>query len=107
MVNTSALLTQRLMNKLHRQGMIKAGAGSDGKCGMYTQLMMDKRNYKYQLLHPVPQTEKINGKCCQPFGRSTVLMEMGKEYPYNGEDASWQIFRKRDCCDGNILDWIF
>jgi conjugal transfer pilus assembly protein TraU len=106
LINTSALLTQRMMNRLHRTGLAKAGAGSDGKCGMYTQILMDKRNYKYQLIHPIPQTNKIGGKCCQPFGRSTVLMEMGKEFPYNGEDAAWQIFRKRDCCDGDIINWI-
>jgi conjugal transfer pilus assembly protein TraU len=106
LVQTSALLTQRIASKMHRQGIMWAGAGKDGQCGMYMQPLMDKSNYKYQLLWPTPQTEKINGRCCQPFGRSTILMEMGKEYPYGGEDASWQIFRKRDCCDGNILNWI-
>jgi len=104
MVQASALLTQRITTKLHRQGMMWAMAGKEGQCGEYPQIMMDKTNYKYQLVHPVPQTSKIDGRCCQPFGRSTILVEPGKEIPYKGEDASWQIFRKRDCCSGDILN---
>jgi len=104
MVQASALLTQRMTDKLHRQGVMWAGAGEDGQCGMYPQILMDKTNYKYQLLHPVPQTQKISGRCCQPYGRSTILIEPNKEHPYRGEDASWQIFRKRDCCAGNFLE---
>jgi conjugal transfer pilus assembly protein TraU len=103
MVQASALLTQRITDKLHRQGVMWAASGEDGQCGYYPQLLMDKTNYKTQMLYPIPQTQKWQGKCCQPFGRSTMLVESGKEYPYDGEDATWQIFRKRDCCAGNFL----
>jgi conjugal transfer pilus assembly protein TraU len=103
MVQASALLTQRMTDKLHRQGAMWAASGEDGQCGYYPQILMDKTNYKTQLLHPVPQTQKWQGKCCQPFGRSTMIVESRKEHPYDGEDASWQIFRKRDCCAGNFL----
>jgi conjugal transfer pilus assembly protein TraU len=52
------------------------------------------------MLYPVPQTSKIAGKCCQPLGRSTILWGAGKEFPFEGEDFSYQIFRKRNCCQG-------
>jgi conjugal transfer pilus assembly protein TraU len=99
-VQASSLLAQRFTNKMHREGLIWAASGSDGMCGFYPQPLMDKTNYKYQMLYPVRQTEKINGRCCQPYGRTTTIWGAGKEFPYKGEDFSYQVFRKRDCCQG-------
>jgi conjugal transfer pilus assembly protein TraU len=48
----------------------------------------------------VPQTAKINGKCCQPYGRATAVWGAGRQYPYKGEDFSYEIFRKKNCCLG-------
>ncbi len=50
--------------------------------------------------YPIPTTDKIDGKCCQPFGRTTVLWGAGKEYPVRGEDFAFMLFRKRNCCVG-------
>jgi conjugal transfer pilus assembly protein TraU len=61
---------------------------------------MDKAAYKTQLTHPIPATSKETGKCCQPFGRQTVTWSAGKEYPVRGEDFSFILFRKRNCCVG-------
>lgn len=99
-VQASTLLTQRMTNKMHREGLIWAASGSDGLCGYYVQPIMDKSNYKMQMIYPVRATEKINGKCCQTFGRSTTIWGAGKEFPYRGEDFAYQLFRKRDCCQG-------
>jgi TraU protein. len=63
---------------------------------------MDKTNYKYHMLYPVPQTRKINGKCCQPLGRSEIKWGAGREFPFAGEDFAYQIFRKRNCCQGAV-----
>lgn len=39
------------------------------------------------------------GRCCQPFGRSTMLWGSGREIPTPAaQDFSYSIFRKRDCC---------
>lgn len=99
-VQASVLLTQRMTNKMHREGLIWAASGSDGLCGYYPQPLMDKTNYKMQMVYPVRATQKIAGKCCQPYGRTTTIWGAGKEFPYKGEDFSYQIFRKRDCCQG-------
>lgn len=102
-VQAATLLAQRMTSKLHREGLIWAGGGSDGSCSLYPQPVMDKTNYKMQMVYPIPNTKKIDGRCCQPFGRTTVIWGAGKEYPYKGEDFSFQIFRKRDCCSGNLI----
>lgn len=102
-VQASSLIVQRLTNKLHREGLMWSGKGNQGVCGFYPQPIMDKTNYKFQMVYPFPQTEKIYGKCCQPFGRSSILWGSGKEVPYIGEDFSYQIFRKRDCCASYVM----
>ena len=101
-VQASSLLMQRLTAKMHRQGLIWSASGGDGLCGYYPRLQMDKSNYKYQMLFPVPQTQKIAGRCCQPYGRTTTIWGAGKEFPYKGEDFSYMVFRKRNCCQGAI-----
>jgi conjugal transfer pilus assembly protein TraU len=102
-VQASSLLVARMTNKLHRQGLMWAAAGDDGTCGYYPQLFMDKTNYKYQMVYPTPQTKKIYGKCCQPFGRTTADWGSLKEFPVKGEDYSYQIYRKRNCCSGTLF----
>lgn len=99
-VQASSLVVQRLTNKLHRQGLMWSASGEAGQCGFYVEPLMKKSNYKYSMLYPSRQTEKINGRCCQPFGRTTMDWGSGREFPIRGEDFSYQIFRKRDCCQG-------
>ena len=41
---------------------------------------------------------KKQKQCCQPFGRTAALWGIGRYYPVKGEDMSFQIYRKRDCC---------
>ena len=99
-VQASSLLVQRLTAKLHRMQVMYGSSGEQGLCGLYREPVMDKTNYKYHMLYPIPQTEKINGRCCQPFGRTTAVWGAGKSYPYKGEDFAYMIFRKKNCCSG-------
>ena len=99
-VQASVLLTQRMTAKMHRQFTTFAGAGRQGLCGYYPLPIMDKTHYKLQMVYPVPATAKDAGQCCQPYGRTTMIWGAGKEYPVSGEDFSYQIFRKRNCCAG-------
>lgn len=99
-VQASSLLVQRMTAKLHREFLMWGTSGDDGLCGPYLEPVMDKTHYKYQMLYPIPQTEKINGRCCQPFGRTTAIWGAGKSYPYAGEDFAYMVFRKKNCCLG-------
>ncbi|MBN2864373.1 MAG: TraU family protein [Thiotrichales bacterium] len=109
-VNTSSLLLQKFTNMGHRTLMIwgtsatDSGSKENGMCYKYPKFMMDKRDYKYSMLFPVPQ-RKIGGVCSQPFGRTTVLWGAGHAFPFEGEDVVYQVLRKRDCCEGaNIVN---
>jgi len=97
-VQASTLLVQRMAAKMHRQLLTWSGAGPNGVCGYYLQPIMDKTQYKLQMVYPIPNTAKDAGKCCQPFGRTTAIWGAGKEFPVEGEDFAYQIFRKRNCC---------
>jgi hypothetical protein len=97
-VQASTLIAQRMTAKMHRELLVWGAAGNRGQCGYYPQPLMDKRNYKMTMLHPVPQTDKLDGRCCQPYGRTTAIWGAGKEFPYQGEDFAYLIFRKRNCC---------
>lgn len=101
-VQASSLIMTRLIAKMHREGLMSAAQGEAGMCGYYPQPVMDKTGYKYSMLYPVAQTTKIAGRCCQPLGRSTMLWAAGREFPIEGEDFAYQVFRKRDCCQGAI-----
>lgn len=99
-VQASLLIAERMTGKMIREGLMAAASGPQGMCGYYPLTIMDKTEFKYQMLFPVPQTTKIAGKCCQPMGRTTVLWGAGKEFPYQGEDFVYEVFRKRNCCQG-------
>ena len=70
-VQASALIVQRLTAKMHREGLMFSASGAGGLCRYYPQPLMDKTNYKSQLIYPIPNTTKITGKCCQ-IGRAHV-----------------------------------
>jgi conjugal transfer pilus assembly protein TraU len=99
-VQASSLIAQRMAARMHRVLATFSGAGSQGLCGLYPQPIMDRTQYRLQMLHPVPGTDQIQGQCCHPLGRSTTWWGAGKSFPGAGEDFAYQLFRKRNCCAG-------
>lgn len=110
-VRSAELLAHRLTSKMHREFIAWGWHGSPGLCGPYFLPAMDKTAYKLQLTHPIPRTGSqgashgadatyAESRCCQPFGRTTLLWGAGKEYPVRGEDFGFMLFRKRNCCVG-------
>lgn len=100
---TARLLSVRLLAWQHEFKGMASHAGPSSACsaGGSWQPIMDKRQYKFQRLAPFPQTEKIRGLCCDPIGRSTILVESGTEAPASVfRDFGYVLFRKRDCCSG-------
>jgi conjugal transfer pilus assembly protein TraU len=97
-IQASALLSQRLTAKMHRQLIARAHHGQAALCGSYPMPIMDKTAYKTQLTYPIPNTLKMGDRCCQSFGETTQLWGAAKEFPIKGEDFSYLLFRKRNCC---------
>jgi conjugal transfer pilus assembly protein TraU len=96
-VQASLLLVQRMIAKLHRQGMLRRTIGEDALCDGAKATFIVKNQYKTQMVYPVPSTQKPG---CYPLGRSETLWGRGKEIPYKGEDFGYLIWRKKACCMG-------
>ncbi|ARN84774.1 conjugal transfer pilus assembly protein TraU [Candidatus Nucleicultrix amoebiphila] len=94
-VQASLLLAGRMMAKLHREGLLWGYMGEAGLCGKYFMPVIRKSQYRTQMTYPRAQTFQ-----CQPFGKTEVLWQGGREYPYQGEDFGYLIWRRRDCCLG-------
>ena len=93
----SALLTaERIAFKLHRQLIAWGTSGAEAQCQKYPMPIMDKRQYRWQMVNPRPHTK---GRfTCPPTGSSTIVYERFKSIPVVGEDLGWLVWRKRNCC---------
>lgn len=94
-VQASLLALQRMIAKLHREGLLWGTVGRDAWCDRYPMPIVKKTQYKTQMLFPVPST---GSRQCHPLGRTEVIWGSGKEFPYSGEDFGYLIWRKRSCC---------
>jgi conjugal transfer pilus assembly protein TraU len=101
-VQATSLLNHRILAKMHRLAISWQFHGPTAVCNPHPAPLMDKRAYKTQMLYPIPMTWGSDGsgpnRCCQPLGRTTQIWGMGREYPIKGEDFTYQVFRKRNCC---------
>ena len=96
-VQASLLLVQRMIAKLHREGLLKKTSGKEAWCEPVAAPIIVKNQYKTQMIYPVPSTQKPG---CHPLGRSETLWAQGREIPYKGEDFGYLIWRKKSCCLG-------
>ncbi|KJV53216.1 traU family protein [Orientia tsutsugamushi str. Gilliam] len=92
-VGTSVLMVSKFMAKMHRQLMLWGYYGYKGLCGKYPMPIMKKSQYRLQMTYPIPET-----KSCKSIGQTEATWQAGKEFPVNGEDFGYLIWRKRDCC---------
>ena len=95
-VQASFLLLQRVSAKLHRSLLAPITSGKEASCGPYFSPDIKKTQYKVQMVYPTPDTSGKNA--CIPFGRTTIVSGSGKEFPYQGEDYGYLVWRKRQCC---------
>ena len=95
-----ALLTaERFAFKMHRQLLASGTMGEKGLCGKYPMPIMDKRQYRFQLINPIAHTDRLS---CTAIGKTSIPYEAGKVAPVLGEDLGWLVWRKRNCCVGSI-----
>lgn len=95
-VQASLLLAQRMAAKLHRLGVAWGTCGKEALCKKYIMPVIKKKQYKTQMIYPIPATNKT--VACHPMGRSEVALQAGREFPWKGEDFAYLVWRKRNCC---------
>ncbi len=99
-VRTSNLLATRVIAKMHRLGLADETscekAEINGKiCKKSKAFKIKKNQYKLQMLYPTIPSGDFS---CFPLGLSDSLYNSGKEYPQDGEDFGYLIWRKKNCC---------
>lgn len=106
-VQNSSLLTTRILAKMHRVGLAKDTTTSDNTiingniCKKRTALTIKKSQYKLQMLYPKSSASLSSNDGpigCWPLGLSDMMYSEFKEYPWDGEDWSYLIWRKSTCC---------
>ena len=99
-VQNSSLLSSRILAKMHRVGLAKSTSTSSASingaiCKKQTALKIKKSQYKLQMVYPKSTRGAIG---CWPVGMSDMLYSSFREYPWDGQDWSYVIWRKRNCC---------
>ena len=99
-VQNSSLLTTRILSKMHRLGLAQETSTSDGSrngklCRKNRAMKIKKSQYKLQMTNPKATSGPIG---CWPLGLSDMMYSSFKEYPYDGQDFGYLIWRKKNCC---------
>lgn len=95
-VQGALLAAERMAFKLHRQLLADGTSGPKAVCSKYKMPIMDKRQYRFQMVNPVSNTS--GPFACPMTGASTVPYESLKTIPIVGEDFGFLVWRKRNCC---------
>lgn len=92
-VDSSLALTHTMIFKLHRELLAQDTSTYGAICGGVPQPLLRKTQYKQQMMYPIPQNIRGYG-----FGAPSTFWGAAKEFPYKGEDFSYLVWRKRQCC---------
>lgn len=107
-VATSQLLATRQIAKLHRLGLARKTATNRNAlpklpancksdlCSSSYIWRIPKSQYRTQMTYP--RANVSGGYSCNNIGMSDAMYSSGREFPYKGEDFSYLLFRKRNCC---------
>ena len=95
-LQSSLLVTSRMLYKLHRQLMLPITSGQEALCQPVPAPIIKKSQYRTQMINPLPASDSFFG--CQQLGKASIIYETGREFPIQGEDFGFMIWRKRNCC---------
>ncbi len=99
-VQNSSLLTMRVLAKMHRLGLAQETSTSDGTingpiCRKSKAFRIKKSQYKLQMTYPRASSGHVG---CWPVGLSDMIYSGFREYPNDGQDWGYLIWRKKNCC---------
>ncbi|EBG2320418.1 conjugal transfer protein TraU [Vibrio cholerae] len=93
-IRDSSLLSTRVLAALHRRGLAWKTMGSEAMCRGVISPTLPKTQYKFTLLHPVPETNSSH-----VIGESTLTWGLARTIPAIGQDPIYTIWRWNDCCN--------
>ena len=84
---------------MHRELLAEGTSGPAAVCQKYPMPIMDKRQYRFQIVNPTSSVANEH-LACPAIGVSSIAWEVGKVIPVVGQDLGFLIWRKRNCCAG-------
>lgn len=102
-VQSSSLLTMRIIAKMHRIGLAQETStdentdlkGGGKLCRKSRAMKIKKSQYKLQMVYPASSSDSLG---CWPLGLTDTMYSSFREYPYDGQDWGYLIWRKKNCC---------
>ena len=91
-VEASASVAASLIYKLHRQLILWGSWGQAGLCGYYPAPIWRKAAYRLQLVTPIASPYATT------IGTTGMSWSFGKNPPFVGDNFSYLLFKKRECC---------
>ncbi len=91
-VEGGASVAASLIYKLHRQLILWGSWGQAGLCGYYPAPIWRKSAYRLQIVTPIPSLYATT------IGTTGMLWSFGKNPPFVGDNFSYLLFKKRECC---------
>jgi conjugal transfer pilus assembly protein TraU len=91
-VEGGASVAASLIYKLHRQLILWGSWGQAGLCGYYPAPIWRKSAYRLQVVTPIPSLYATT------IGTTGMLWSFGKNPPFVGDNFSYLLFKKRECC---------
>lgn len=91
-VEGGASVAASLIYKLHRQLVLWGSWGQAGLCGYYPAPIWRKSAYRLQIVTPIPSLYATT------IGTTGTLWSFGKNPPFVGDNFSYLLFKKRECC---------
>ncbi|HID00298.1 MAG TPA: conjugal transfer protein TraU, partial [Piscirickettsiaceae bacterium] len=92
-VQSAASAAAGLIYKLHRELIFWGTWGHAGLCQKYPAPIWQKDAYRMQILFPIAHKMAI------AIGKTGLVWSFLKNIPFKGDNFSFVIFRKKDCCD--------
>lgn len=92
-IRGSSLQKARVLNLLHRRGVVRDTVGKESMCYPKVRTTLPKSNYKFTMFFPVPETKRAH-----MFGESSLVWGAGRTIPAVGDDPVYVIWRWKDCC---------
>lgn len=95
-MDSTTLVLEKMLFKLHRQGLLHGSMGTRGMCGKYPMLWWKKSQYKIQVVYPSINKSRLTST--NVVGKSVILWSAGKDInPLNG-DFGYLLWRRKECC---------
>lgn len=91
-VEDAASVASTMIYKMHRQLLLWGSFGQAGLCSEFPMPIWKKGAYRLQIIAPIPHPIGM------AIGQSGILWSFAKNLPSGGDNFSFILFRKKECC---------